>query len=100
MELWFHLSSILLDDNNSLVFGIFRTSPVLGRDTSNVFKIKLLSGNERKRDERQFKDGKLRSHSRSPTRRHFHDERTERKKERYRSPNRYVLRIFFYDVLN
>uniref|UniRef100_A0AAF5Q0J1 PWI domain-containing protein n=1 Tax=Wuchereria bancrofti TaxID=6293 RepID=A0AAF5Q0J1_WUCBA len=46
-------------------------------------------GIERKRgEERQFKDEKLRSHSRSPTRRHFHDERTERKKERYRSPNR------------
>ncbi|KAK6106574.1 PWI domain family protein [Brugia pahangi] len=46
-------------------------------------------GNERKRgEEKQFKDEKLRSHSRSPTRRHFHDERTERKKERYRSPNR------------
>uniref|UniRef100_A0A1I7VDY3 PWI domain-containing protein n=1 Tax=Loa loa TaxID=7209 RepID=A0A1I7VDY3_LOALO len=44
---------------------------------------------ERKRgEEKQFKDEKLRSHSRSPTRRHFHDERTERKKERYRSPNR------------
>ncbi|VIO96714.1 PWI domain containing protein [Brugia malayi] len=46
-------------------------------------------GIERKRgEEKQFKDEKLRSHSRSPTRRHFHDERTERKKERYRSPNR------------
>ncbi|KAM3721353.1 Serine/arginine repetitive matrix protein [Dirofilaria immitis] len=44
---------------------------------------------ERKRaDEKQFKDEKLRSHSRSPTRRHFHDERMERKKERFRSPNR------------
>ncbi|KAL3997875.1 PWI domain family protein [Acanthocheilonema viteae] len=44
---------------------------------------------ERKRgEEKQFKDEKLRSHSRSPTRRHIHDERMERRKERYRSPNR------------
>ncbi|EJW87536.1 PWI domain-containing protein [Wuchereria bancrofti] len=52
-------------------------------------RMKEDGGIERKRgEERQFKDEKLRSHSRSPTRRHFHDERTERKKERYRSPNR------------
>ncbi|VDN00831.1 unnamed protein product [Thelazia callipaeda] len=34
------------------------------------------------------KHDKLRSRSRSPTRRHFHEERTERRKERHRSPNR------------
>ncbi|VBB25854.1 unnamed protein product [Acanthocheilonema viteae] len=49
----------------------------------------ILLGIERKRgEEKQFKDEKLRSHSRSPTRRHIHDERMERRKERYRSPNR------------
>lgn len=61
----------------------------------NGFKFKLFLGIERKRGEdKQFKDEKLRSHSRSPTRRHFHDERMERKKERYRSPNRFAIGIY------
>ncbi|VDN82639.1 unnamed protein product [Brugia pahangi] len=60
-------------------------------------RVKEDGGNERKRgEEKQFKDEKLRSHSRSPTRRHFHDERTERKKERYRSPNRLSSKSVHY----